>query len=151
MDKLFEIVSDTHEIRVNGHLMEIDMRNLITQTAMIESNYGRDKYSTRYAKTFMQIEPKTYEYYINLSPELKEYMESELGRKLKLSNENAVFIAYIIYLNKLKVHRSWIDKFKHSYYNGDNEWYVYKLFYNSIKGKSTYKRWKQRQIEYWRM
>ncbi|MGL5752545.1 MAG: hypothetical protein ACRCXT_18560 [Paraclostridium sp.] len=148
---MFEIVSDTHEIRVNGHLMEIDMRNLITQTAMVESNYGRDKYSNKYAKTFMQIEPKTYEYYVNLSPELKEYFESELGRKLKLSNENAVFIAYIIYLNKLKVHRNWIDKFRKSHYNGNNEWYVYKLFYNSIKGKSTYKRWKQRQIEYWRM
>ncbi|MGL5749102.1 MAG: hypothetical protein ACRCXT_01140, partial [Paraclostridium sp.] len=66
-------------------------------------------------------------------------------------NENAVFIAYIIYLNKLKVHRNWIDKFRKSHYNGNNEWYVYKLFYNSIKGKSTYKRWKQRQIEYWRM
>ncbi|MGL5191632.1 MAG: hypothetical protein ACRC7S_18480 [Cetobacterium sp.] len=131
--------------------MEIDMRKLINQTAMIESNYGRDNYKGRVAKTFLQIEPKSYEYYVNLSPELKEYIENELGRELKLSNENAVFIAYIIYLNKIQTHSNWINKFKHSHYNGDNEWYMYKLYYNSLKGEATYKKWQQRQIEYWRI
>lgn len=148
VDTLFSIVSDTHEIAINGHIMVVDMRKLINITAMIESNYGRDKYSNRIAKTYMQIEEKSYKYYVGVVPELKQYIEDELGRELKLCNKDAVFISYLIYMAKLQQHTRWIDKFRSKHYNGDSEWYVYKLMYNSLKGASKYSKWEQRVIEY---
>lgn len=50
---------------------------------------------------------------------------------------------------KLRYHKGWLDK----YYNffletGDTEWLVYKVLWNSIKGKSNYNTWNIRLKQY---
>lgn len=151
MDKLFSIVSDTHEISINNHVLKLDMRRLLAQTAMIESNFGRDKYRGRLAKTYLQIEEKSAKWYLSQVPELKEYIEENIGRKIKWdSDRDAMFTAYLLYMSKIQQHGNWIDKFRKSkhFKDGDLEYYVYKLFYNSIAGASKYSTWKKRENEY---
>ena len=145
VDKLFSIMSDTHEIRINNYIVEIDMRQLLLSTAMIESNFGRDNYKGRVAKTYMQIEESTAIWYMSKVPELKNYLEEQLGRQLIWDrDEDAVFVSYIIYLTKIQVHYRWIDRFSQTLFNGDVEWFIYKLYYNSIKGASKYTKWQHR-------
>lgn len=147
IDTLFTFVSDTHEIRINGNLYEVDMRELLLQTARIESNFARDKYTGQVGKTFMQIEEKSALWYLGKAPELKKYLEECLGREIKWDrDEDAVFTAYIFYHSKLLKHYKWLDRFSHTkYFTGDIEWYVYKIFYNSTAGASTYKKWLYRK------
>lgn len=52
-------------------------------------------------------------------------------------------------MSKLRYHKNWLDK----YYNffletGDTEWLVYKVLWNSIKGKSNYNTWNIRLKQY---
>lgn len=152
IDTLFEIVSDTHEIRVGNHDLKVDVRRLLLQTAMVESNFARDKYKGRVAKTYMQIEEKTAKWYLSQVPELREYIEERLDRKLVwYKDRDAMFVAYLIYMSKIRTHHSWIDKYRHSkhFQHGDIEYFVYKLFFNSIKGASTYSRFVSREKEYY--
>lgn len=153
LDKLFTIVSESHEVKIGNHIYEVDMRTLLIQTAGMESNFARDKYSGRVAKTYLQIEEKTAKWYLSQVPELKTYMEIELGRKLIWNkDEDAIFIAYILYMSKVQQHTSWLNKFRKSkYFTGDIEWYMYKIFHNSIKGKSKYKKWKFRANQYFNL
>lgn len=136
------------EIIINNHIYTINMDLLLDMTAMIESRNGRDNYNGRVVKTYMQIEEETYKFYSNKVPEFKQYIEEKLGRKLIWdSDRDARYNAYIIYMGKMQTHSHWKDKLiKH--FNGDVEWYIYKIYYNSIRGKSTYKKWQQRKFEY---
>ncbi|MGL6185573.1 MAG: hypothetical protein ACRC1T_09375 [Clostridium chrysemydis] len=151
VDKLFTIVSDTHNVRIGNNIYDLDLKRLLLQTAMIESNLGRDKYNGRIAKTYMQIEEKTAKWYMSQVPELKSYIEEELGRKLVWNKDSdAVFVSYLIYMSKLQQHHSWLNKFRHTnHFKGDVEYYIYKIFYNSLKGASTLNRWNKREIEYY--
>lgn len=150
IDTLFSIVSDTHEIKINNNVLKLDMKRLMLQTAMIESNFGRDKYRGRLAKTYLQIEEKSAKWYLSQVPELRDYIEDNIGRKIKWDRDSdAMFTAYLIYMSKIQQHGNWIDKFRKSkHFVGDLEYYVYKLYYNSIKGASTYSKWVKRENEY---
>lgn len=146
INKLFKIVPEKQVIIMNGKEEMIDMRYLINMTSMNESFYGRGKYKGRIAKTHMQIEELTYNHYVPLVSELKLDIENQLGRKLQLRDEDAVYVAYLIYTAKLKYHRSWIDKLQR-YYRGDLEHYIYKIYFNSILGATTYSMWNRRKSE----
>lgn len=149
IDKLFTFVSDTHDIKINNEIKTINLRELLRMTLMVESNYGRDNYKGRIAKTPFQLEPNTGKHYKNIVPELKTYIESCIGRKLNhLKDRDSVYVAYIIYMSKFTHHRSWVDKFsKSKYYNHDNEWFIYKIYWNSIVGATSYSKWEKRRIE----
>lgn len=154
VDKLFNSIidSDTHNVRIGINIYEIDLRRLLLQTAMIESNFGRDKYSGRVAKTYLQIEENTAKWYLSQQPLLKSYIEEKLGRKLEWNkDEDAMFVAYILYMAKFEQHKSWLNKFRYTnhFKDGDLEYYVYKIFYNSIAGSSKYSTWKKREKEYY--
>lgn len=145
---IFQIIH-TQDIMINNQIYTINMDLLLDMTAMMESNYGRDNYKGRYAKTYMQIEPNTAEFYIGRAKTLKEYIESEIGGELIWDRDiDARHNAYIIYMSKIETHPHWKDKLIR-YFNGDVEWYIYKIYYNSIKGKSTYKMWEKRKEEYY--
>lgn len=137
------------DIVVKDEVVRIDMHRLLDQTQMIESRGGRDVHRGRVAKTSYQYEIQTAEHYVNLVPELKSWIEEELGKTLKFNcEEDARNIAYLIYMSKLQYHRDWLDKFDRYYREtGDVEWAVYKIYWNSIKGATTRRKWNQREAE----
>lgn len=150
LDTLFTIVSNEQELQVDGVTYKLDIRHLLEMTLQIESRFGQDKYGGRIAKTPFQYEPTTAEHYVKIMPELKKYIEDKLERKLNLyDNKDCVFVAYIIYMSKVQHHKKWLDKYSKTYFrkSGDLEWLLYKTLWNSVKGHSTYKKWKQRADE----
>lgn len=156
IDTLFSIVSDTHDIKINNNIFTLDMRRLLIQTAMIESNFARDKYRGRVAKTYMQIEKDTAKWYLSRVSGLRNYIEMELGRKLTWDkDEDAMFVVYLLYMSKIFKHskilnnEKYLEKYFKNHY--DVDYYIYKLLYNSIKGKSTYEKWLSRERQYIRM
>lgn len=138
------------EVIINNEIVEIDMHRLLALTQMIESRGGRDPYHGRVAKTSFQYEMETVSHYIKLVPELKSYIEEELGREIDpRSEDDAPYVAYMIYMSKLQYHRGWLDKYYKFYRDtGDAEWLIYKVYWNSIKGASTYRKWNQRIAEF---
>lgn len=150
VDTLFTIVSDTHEVNINGNTLQLDLRRLLLMTAMVESNMARDRYRGRIAKTYMQIEETTAKWYLSQVTELREYIEGRLGRKLIWNRDkDAMFVSYLIYFGKMKAHPQWVDKFRKSkYFNGDLEYFYYKIFHNSILGATTYTTFVRREKEY---
>lgn len=150
IDRLFTVVNDKQEIIIKDNIYTIDMRRLLKMTAMMESRYGTNNYKGRVAKTPMQYELATANYYTKIESELTNYITKELDIPLSPSEElTGVCYSYIIYMSKLRWHRDWLDR--HSKYLddiGDLEWLIYKVLWNSIKGKSTYKKWKEREHEF---
>lgn len=145
----FEIPAQ--DILISGDVKQINMERLLDMTQMIESRGGKDNYKGRIAKTSYQYELETVNHYLSLIPDLKAYVESELGRELDLySEDDARYVCWLVYMAKLQYHRNWLDKYN-EYYNqsGDVEWAVYKVLWNSIKGASTFKKWRQREVEYY--
>lgn len=147
LDKLFSIVYQEQPIEIGGQLCHIDMRRLLWLTSGMESNFGRDEHHGRIAKTYFQFEKDSAEYYLSKQPQMVNYIEGCLHRKLDVTrNEDAVYIAFIFYMSKIQVHRKWIEKYKYMLYQtNDLEWYFYKLLFNSTKGKATYIQWKYRE------
>lgn len=146
----FEIPAN-QDIIISGEVKQINMERLLDLTQMIESRGGRDNYKGRVAKTSYQYELETVNHYLSLIPDLKAYVESELGRELDLySEDDARYVCWLVYMAKLQYHRNWLDKYN-KYYNqsGDVEWAVYKVMWNSIKGASTLNKWRQREVEYY--
>ena len=147
---LCNILPSTQSLIIGGQLHTIDINRLLYMTQMMESRGGKDKYTGKIAKTSYQYELDTANYYLDKVPELKNYIEKNLGRKLNLLSENdAKYICWLIYMAKLRYHKNWLDK----YYNffletGDTEWLVYKVLWNSIKGKSNYNTWNIRLKQY---
>lgn len=145
LDRLFKIVPRQHEIKYNNNLYEVDMRALLEHTAMIESNYARDKYENRHAISPYQYEPNTYKWSLSVSKDLVDYIEGELGCKIDPNNpEHSSYVAYIIYMSKLRYHRNLLDKFD---VYGDLDWKIYKILYNSVKGASKHSTWIRRKAE----
>ena len=147
MNNLFSVVEKEQDILIDGQLYSIDMERLLWLTAGMESNFGRDKYTGRVAKTYMQLEPDSAEHYLKIVPQIKVYLQSEINRDINIDrNSDAIYISYIFYMSKLQYHFNWIDKYKHIFYEtGDLEWFIYKLYFNSVKGHSTFKKWKYRE------
>ncbi len=145
---LFGIVSPFQDIRIGDDFYQIDMIELLEMTAQVESRYGQDNYNGRVAKTPFQFELDTANHYVSLVKELKGFLESEIGRELKVENEqDCVYITYLIYMSKLRYHRRWVEKLHKKYFKGDVEWFIYKIFWNSTKGASTYKKFRMRKNE----
>lgn len=145
LDKLFNIVPQQHEIQYKGKIYEVDMKALLEHTASIESNYGLDKYRNKHAISQFQYEKDTVVWAMKVSKELVEYFEGELKEKLDYKNtRHSTYIAYIIYMSKIRYHSEWLTKVK---INGELDWKIYKIFWNSTKGASTYKKWNQRKLE----
>lgn len=149
IENLFKIVNQYQDIKIQDCFYSVDMKQLLMMTAQIESRYGKDDYKQRVAKSPFQFEMNTATYYVKQVGILKNYIETELGRKLNVYNEkDCVYTTYLIYMAKFRYHFNWLDKYKHYYtQSNDIEWLVYKVFWNSIKGASTYKKWKQREKE----
>ena len=151
VDTLFTLVSDTHEVNINGSILQLDLRRLLLMTAMVESNMARDRYRGRVAKTYLQIEETTAKWYLSQVPELRRYIESRLGRRLVWNKDkDAMFVSYLIYFSKMKAHPHWVDKFRKSkhFVDGDVEYYIYKIYHNSILGATTYTTFLRREKEY---
>lgn len=148
IEKLFSIVGDTQDIRVSKY-KTIDMRKLLKMTAMMESRYGQDKYSGRIAKTPFQIEENTAKHYLKTVPILRKHIEDKLGRKLIWNrDEDSVYVAYLIYMSKMRYHDNWIKRYWYKAHgDSDAEYGVYKILYNSLKGKSKYSTWEKRLKE----
>lgn len=147
-DKLFSIVSPTQDIRVGDYIYQIDIKRLLEMTQMMESRGGRDNYRGRIAKTSYQLEYDTIKHYIPLCEELKCFLEDELGRKLVFGKEeDAIYYTYLLYMVKIRYHRDWLEKYIQYSRENDIEWLVYKILFNSINGKSNYKKWKEREKE----
>lgn len=144
---LFKIVNSKQDLRIKEKFYIIDLQHLLEMTAQIESRYGKDNYKGRIAKSPFQLEEDTAHHYIKIVPELKAHLEGSLGRKLKVENErDCVYNTYLVYMAKLRYHKQWLDKYS-KLSNDDVEWLVYKVLWNSVKGASTYNKWKQRKIE----
>lgn len=147
---LFNIVSSTQDINIDNEIITIDLRRLIIMTSMIESRMGQDPYNGRIAKTYMQIEENTARHYIVRVGILKEFIESKINRKLQWDkDEDAIYVSYLLYMAKLKFHCDYLQK-NFNKYNGkqDYEWAVYKIFYNTKYGSSSYKTWLKRENEF---
>lgn len=150
LNKLFTIVSETQELSIEGVTYELDVRELLEMTLQVESRYGKDKYTGRYAKTPFQYEEPTTKHYMKIMPELKKHIEYKIGRKLNMyKDSDSVFVAYIVYMGKIRYHKNWLDKYAKTYFrkSGDLEWLVYKVLWNSVKGQSTYTVFKRRRLE----
>lgn len=149
LENLFKIVNQYQDIRIKDEFYSVDMKRLLQMTQMIESRGGRDNYLGKIAKTSYQIEEETLNHYIPLVQDLKYFLEKELDRPLIFGKEDdAIYYAYLLYMAKIRFHKNWIDKYYDKYYvDSDVEWLIYKILYNSIKGKSTYKKWKEREVE----
>lgn len=147
INNLFTIVEKEQQIVIDGQLYTIDIERLIWLTSGMESNFGRDKYTGRVAKTYMQLEPDSAEHYLKIVPQFRLYLTSKLNRDINVQrNSDAVYVTYLFYMSKLQYHFNWIDKYKHIFYETkDLEWFIYKLYFNSVKGHSTFKRWKYRE------
>lgn len=139
----------TQDILISGEVKQINMERLLDMTQMIESRGGKDNYKGRVAKTSYQYELETVNHYLSLIPDLKAYVESELGRELDVhSEDDARYVAWLVYMSKLQYHRAWLDKYNKYYkQSGDIEWSAYKVLWNSVKGASTLNKWRQREVE----
>ena len=147
-----KIIKKEMSFTVNGKVIEVDVHHLLQMTQMIESNGGRDKYTGRVAKTSYQYEMATVNHYRNLPfvKDLWKNVESLLGRELNpLSDKDAKYVTYIIYFAKLYYHQNLLENNKYLEETGDVEWAIYKTFWNSSKGASTYTKWIERgyQVE----
>ena len=146
---LFTIVNKYQDIIVDGVVYQVDMERLLEMTAMVESRYGTNNYKGRIAKTEFQFELTTANHYVTIANELKGFLEEKLGRKISIDNDrDSVYIAYIIYMSKIRYHRDWLDKHKNIYEKSfDIEYLLYKVLWNSVLGKTTYSKWIDRQKE----
>lgn len=145
-----KIIKKEMKLNINGELRTINIHRLIEMTQMMESSGGRNKYSGRIAKSSYQYELATWDHYKKLPmvKDLYNNLSEMIGHKLDpLKEEDSKYITYILYYAKLYYHKNRIVKSKF-FNNEDLEWTIYKEFWNSSKGASTYAKWNQRIREY---
>ena len=149
INNLFKIVNQYQDIRIKDEFYSVDLKRLLQVTCMVESRYGTNNYKNRIAKSPFQYEMETATHYVKHVSILKGYLESQLGRRININSEkDCVYITYLIYMSKFRFHFEWLEKYSDKYFdNNDAEWLVYKIFWNSIEGATTYKKWKEREVE----
>ena len=149
INNLFRIVNQYQDIRIEDEFYSVDMKRLLQMTCMVESRYATNNYKGRVAKSPFQYEMDTATYQVKQVGLLKDYLESQLGRKINVNNEkDCVYITYLIYMSKFRFHFNWLEKYSYKYFNNkDIEWLCYKILWNSTKGATTYKKWKEREME----
>lgn len=143
INTLFTIVEKEQDIEIDGQIYSIDFKRLLWLTAGMESNFGRDKYTGRVAKTYMQLETDSAEHYLKIVPQIRAYLQSELNHDINVQRDSdAIYVSYLFYMSKLRYHFNLIDKYKHIFYETkDLEWFIYKIYYNSVHGASKHKVW----------
>ncbi|MGL4687593.1 MAG: hypothetical protein ACRCVS_02780 [Fusobacteriaceae bacterium] len=128
----------------------IDVIRLMRKTIMIESK-GNPKIKHSVAKGIAQIEPATFRGMNrdkNFRPVYKS-IEKKYGVNLTkdwaTDTYTNIVAGYAVYRWKMSDKPNWWDmryKFKSLKNNyEDIEWNIYKIYYNSIKGKTTLKSW----------
>ncbi|MGL5232253.1 MAG: hypothetical protein ACRC7W_02830, partial [Fusobacteriaceae bacterium] len=134
---------------VNG----CDVRRLMYITALVESDM-RINVKSRYAYGIMQIEKETMNGVLNDTRmkntinmlEKKYNVNLSLYKKDIMSN---IVAGYAVYIWKKLDHPDWTDRFKYRAGNiNDKEWVKYKVNFNSLIGKSKYRRWRIKEKEY---
>ncbi|MGL5984293.1 MAG: hypothetical protein ACRCZ1_03390 [Cetobacterium sp.] len=146
IETLFKIVPRYEKVEIKGEFHNLDMKKLMQVTAMVESSYGTTSYSRRIPKTYMQMEKRSALHSLSQGEIIKKKIERRLGRNLQWdSDKDAMFVAYIIYTDRLRQNKRWLRLHTRYFVNGDVEWYIYKVFFNSIKGSATHKLWQTKQ------
>lgn len=148
--RLIEVVSDTQPIVINDVYYDLDILHLLEMTVMLESNYGLDNYKGRIAKSPFQYEEPTVNFGMKYNDDLLEYLEYRLGHKIDpMNDEHSPYVAYLIYMAKLRHHKKYIDIYvkKNPNEDFDPEWLVYKSMYNSHLGASKFDTWNRRKEE----
>ncbi len=131
-------------------IVTIDVMRLIRKTIMVESECNpRIKHPV--AKGITQIEPSTFRNMKSDKNFRTEYKDIEKNYGVNLSKDWAtdtytnIVAAYAVYKWKMMDSPNWWDiRYKFSSLKNnfeDLEWNLYKVYFNSIKGKTTLKRW----------
>ena len=122
----------------------VDMQKVLWLTAGCESHFSEFKYSGRVAKTYMQLEEESIKWARKVNAQEFRFVEKGLGRKLDYQkDEDAMFLAYLLYSTKLKYHKARFFK-QAVEHREDLEWRMYKVYYNTYKGSAKYSLWKIR-------
>ena len=131
----------------NDKMYIVDMQKVLWLTSGCESHFSEYKYTGRIAKTYMQLEEETVKWIKKVNPQEVAFVEKGLGRKLNYTkDEDAMFLAYLLYSTKLKYHKERFFK-QRVEYREDLEWRMYKIYYNTFKGSANYNLWKNRLRE----
>lgn len=123
----------------------IDQHRLMFNLLRVESNFGSSNISGRIAKGVTQIEPDTFNAMYSDRRFIERRMEIEERYKVNLKNYEKdeytnIVSAHAVLEYKVLCNPQWIDIIKIDN-KVDVEWLLYKIYYNSIDGKSTYTKW----------
>lgn len=133
----------------------IDVKRLMRKTIMVESDCRPDIVHP-VAKGITQIEAETFNKVIADKNFKKtfESIEKRYGVNMKKNWANDTYTnivaAYALYRWKMvKVPRWWDIRYKFTQLKNnyhDKEWNLYKIYFNSIAGKTTLKRWDRYEV-----
>lgn len=135
--------------------ISIDVTRLMRKTIMVESECN-PKIKHPVAKGIAQIEPATFKSMSRDKNFAKKFNEIEKKYGVNLKKNWAtdtytnIVAAYAVYHWKLSDTPEWWDRrrkftqLKKNY--SDKEWNLYKIYYNSIAGKTTLYRWNQFKV-----
>lgn len=155
LKKFEKKAEDTLNFETLKEKVEIDLVRLIRKTIMVESDCTPNiKHPV--AKGITQIEPATFNGMANdknFRPIFQE-IEKKFGVNLKKDwiqdPYTNIVAAYAVYKWKLMDVPQWWDKrydfkqLKNNY--SDKEWNLYKVYFNSIAGKTTLNRWNKYDV-----
>lgn len=142
----FLFVSKNHEI------VSIDFKRLIRKTIMVESECD-PKIKHPVAKGITQIEPSTFNAMKNdvnfrsTFIQIQERYGVDLKANWAKDTYTNIVASYAVYRWKMMDTPYWWD-LRYGFHSlgknfHDNEWNLYKIYYNSIEGKTTLKRWQK--------
>ncbi|MGL4403185.1 MAG: hypothetical protein ACRCTS_05650 [Fusobacteriaceae bacterium] len=136
-------------------VVKIDVKRLMRKTIMIESNCNPDIKST-VAKGITQIEPGTFKRMSSDKNFRKTFQRIEKNYEVNLKKDWAtdtytnIVAAYAVYKWKMNdVPRWWNIRYKFTQLKNnfhDLEWNLYKVYFNSIAGKTTLKKWNRYEV-----
>ncbi|MGL4981113.1 MAG: hypothetical protein ACRC40_04235 [Fusobacteriaceae bacterium] len=136
-------------------IVEIDVMRLMKKTIMIESNCNPDIKSS-VAKGITQIEPATFRK-MSLDKNFKKTFQKiekkydvNLRKDWSTDTYANIVAAYAVYRWKMNdVPRWWNIRYKFTQLKNnfhDLEWNLYKVYFNSIAGKTTLKKWNRYEV-----
>lgn len=150
LKKFEKKAEDTMTFESLKEKVDIDLVRLMRKTIMVESDCTPNiKHPV--AKGITQIEPATFNGMANdrnfreIFQEIEKRFDVNLKRDWITDPYTNIVAAYAVYRWKMMDVPQWWDKrynFKQLKDNySDNEWNLYKVYFNSIAGKTTLNRW----------
>lgn len=139
-----------HKFEINGSIIKVDIHHLMEHLINTESDFKITK--QEHAFGLCQIEPNTFKamYIDKRFKERKQEIEKHFNVDLKKYRDDDFtnMVASLAVLEyKIMASPEWYKKFKNKIKNSNQtEWYLYKLYYNSLDGAATYKRWSREYI-----